>query len=262
MKIAIVYICTGKYSIFWKDFFSSSEKYFLEQYEKHYYVFTDDKTINCEDNVSVINRESGGFPYDSLKRFEMFVKIEENLKRSDFVFFFNSNMVLLKPVGTEILPVSEISDLIGVIHPGYFRKMPILYPYERNRRSSAYVPPGKGKYVYYMGSVIGGTSEKFMELSHQCHEWTESDLQAGIIPIYHDESYLNKYFSINNPCELDPGYAYPEGWKLPFDQKIQLINKVFHGGKYFVKVPEQTILRRIINVANRLVNGMFWYFRG
>ena len=39
MKIGIFYICTGKYSIFWKGFFDSCEQFFLPQVEKKYYVF-------------------------------------------------------------------------------------------------------------------------------------------------------------------------------------------------------------------------------
>jgi hypothetical protein len=123
------------------------------------------------------------------------------------------------------------------------------------------VPSRHKKYVYFMGSLIGGTSNGFIELSSQCYEWTKTDLLAGIIPIYHDESYLNRYFLTKDICELDPGYAYPEGWKLPFDPKIQLINKVIHGGEFFVKNPEQGIFRRISNRINRFVSGLFWYIR-
>ena len=77
LQIAIVYICTGRYKIFWKDFYDSSEKYFLTESEKHYFVFSDDDQIINEKNIRVIFRSSGGFPMDSLMRFEMFIQIEE-----------------------------------------------------------------------------------------------------------------------------------------------------------------------------------------
>lgn len=48
-KIAILYICTGKYDIFWEDFYKTSEKYFLNNSEKHYFVFTD-----AQDRKSVV----------------------------------------------------------------------------------------------------------------------------------------------------------------------------------------------------------------
>jgi hypothetical protein len=262
MNIGIVYICTGEYRIFWKDFYDSSEKYFLSKAEKHYFIFTDDKTITDENNISVLYRAPGGFPYDSLMRFEMFMQIRELLERFDYIYFFNSNMLFLQPVENEILPVSSKSELVGVVHPGYYNKTSIWYPFERNKRSLAYVSSTQNRFVYFMGSVIGGTSSGFIELSHQCNEWTKSDLLAGIIPIYHDESYLNKYFLTKNVHKLDPGYAYPEGWKLPFNPKIQLINKVVHGGKYFVKVQKPNIFKRIINKVGRFIMGLKWYISG
>ena len=48
MKIAILYICTGKYNIFWKDFYTSCEKNFIPNSEKHYFVFTDAENIDFE----------------------------------------------------------------------------------------------------------------------------------------------------------------------------------------------------------------------
>ena len=43
MKILFLYVCIGKYVVFWKDFFLSVEKYVLTDCEKHYFVFTDSK---------------------------------------------------------------------------------------------------------------------------------------------------------------------------------------------------------------------------
>lgn len=43
MRIGILYICTGKYSIFWKKFYKSAERYLMQGYPciREYYVFTD-----------------------------------------------------------------------------------------------------------------------------------------------------------------------------------------------------------------------------
>lgn len=41
MKVAILYICTGKYNQFFKGFFESCEKYLLKDIAQlEYYVFT------------------------------------------------------------------------------------------------------------------------------------------------------------------------------------------------------------------------------
>lgn len=47
-SIGILYICTGPYALFWKDFYESFENKFLPSYEKKYYVFTDVEEIFAE----------------------------------------------------------------------------------------------------------------------------------------------------------------------------------------------------------------------
>ena len=84
--IAILYICTGKYSVFWKEFYRSMEKYFLRNSEVEYFVFTDaDKLYDEEKNARIhrIRQENLGWPGNTLFRFRMFVSIKEKLERSE-----------------------------------------------------------------------------------------------------------------------------------------------------------------------------------
>lgn len=259
LKIAVVYICTGRYRIFWKDFYNTSEKLFFSGNEKHYFIFTDDDQIKNDRNITVVFRSARGFPLDSLMRFEMFLKIEKELRQFDYVFFFNSNMIFVEQIGTDILPVGPQFELAGVIHPGYYGTSPVWYPYERNKKSFAYIRYKKREFVYYMGSLFGGTSKAFIELCECCDKWTKSDLSNGLMPVYHDESYLNRYFSERVVYQLNPGYSYPEGWKIPFVPKIVLKDKVSHGGKYFNKLADQNLMTRIKNRSIRLAEGFLWY---
>ena len=41
-KVAALYIATGRYTVFWPEFYESAEKYLLKDCEVHYFVFTDD----------------------------------------------------------------------------------------------------------------------------------------------------------------------------------------------------------------------------
>ena len=41
MKVAILYICTGRYAQFFDGFYESAEQYLLQGVEKRYFVFTD-----------------------------------------------------------------------------------------------------------------------------------------------------------------------------------------------------------------------------
>ena len=138
MKIAILYICTGKYNVFFKDFYESCEKFLLKNAEKTYFVFSDDDKLSKYPKVYFVYTECKGFPFDSLFRFEMFLQVKDQLNQFDYVYFMNSNALFLKPVDDEILP--DRTGLAMGIHPGKReRQHPMFYPYERNRKSLSYV---------------------------------------------------------------------------------------------------------------------------
>lgn len=87
MKIAVLYICTGKYNQFFEGFYKSCEQFFMTSLEKTYFVWTDnDHIADGYDRVQVIHKECAGFPADSLFRFEMFLQVEEKLKMYDYIY--------------------------------------------------------------------------------------------------------------------------------------------------------------------------------
>lgn len=259
MKIAILYICTGKYNQFFSEFYKSCEQYFLTDLaSKHYFVFTDDMELTTASNVQLIKRECQGFPMDSLFRFEMFLSIKKELDFFDYIFFFNANMLFVAPIGMEFLPTKE--GLMAVIHPGFYWKPACLFPYERNKRSKAYIGPSLPKYNYYMGSLNGGKTTEYLELINSCAINTRIDYNAGIIAVVHDESHLNKYLSEHVCLGLSPAYAYPEDWKLPFDAKIILRDKV-KVDYYFNKGRRFTLWARFSKGCSILWNVFRWYLR-
>ena len=105
MKIAVLYICTGKYNKFFADFYKSAKKYFLKDIAHiEYYVFTDDEQLCSNPDVHITRKECKGFPLDSLMRFDDFLSIKEQLLRFDYTFFFNANMKIKSPIGIDFLP--------------------------------------------------------------------------------------------------------------------------------------------------------------
>ena len=50
-KVAALYIATGRYTVFWPEFYESAEKYLLKDCEVHYFVFTDAATLPGGDNA-------------------------------------------------------------------------------------------------------------------------------------------------------------------------------------------------------------------
>jgi hypothetical protein len=233
MNIGILYICTGKYSIFWEDFFTSSEKFFLPGLEKTYFVFTDasDLIYSDKQNVKIIYTEKKGWPYDTLMRYHDFVSVKAQLEKCDYLFFFNANALFVDIINKEeFLPDDHPSGIVGVLHPGYFNVPPKKFPYEKEqRKSTAFIKRGEGKH-YYAGGINGGKTNSFLQLSETLQNNIQKDLDNNLIAVWHDESHINRYFLDNPPKTLSPSYVYPEDWQIPFQPKILIRNKSKLGG--------------------------------
>ena len=231
-KIAILYICTGNYHIFWEDFYKSAEKNLLTDYEKEYFVFTDYNALSCRENsnIHVVYQEKLGWPNDTLMRYHIFSKIEQKLEKFDYIYFFNANILVVAPVGDEILPDDKEGGLCALWHPIYYQEYDnTKYNYERNPKSLAYIPIGEGE-RYYAGGLNGGTSKAFLELTRQLAENIERDKENNIIAIHHDESHINKYL-VNRPVRvLSPLYGWPEEFGPNHQMKILIKNKMKYGG--------------------------------
>lgn len=226
-QIAILYICTGKYVVFWKDFYQSFEKNFLKKSKVEYFVFTDAAYIYGEsknDRIHRVFQKNLGWPGNTLFRFKMFNSIKKQIISFDFAFFFNANTLCVKEIyEKEFLPLEQ--ELLVVQHPGYYVSSIRRLPYEHRKESSAYIPKGRGK-EYVFGAVNGGKAEAFLKMAEELERDIENDFEKGIIAKWHDESHLNCYiWKSKNYRLLTPSYAYPEGWKLPFEEKIRVLNK-------------------------------------
>lgn len=200
-NIAIFYICTGKYNILWKEFYESSEEFFLSEHHKEYFVFTDVENLEYEEQNQAIHRikqEKLPWPYPTLYRFKMFNTQYEYVKNFDYVFFFNANAKFVKAVSAvDVLPNNEENGLVVVKHPRYRMYENFDFPYDRNFKCQAYIKYGKGE-TYVQGCIIGGTVEAFFEMSKKLEKQIDKDLSKNIIALWHDESYLNKYLMGKN----------------------------------------------------------------
>lgn len=230
--INILTICTGKYVNFFQNFYNSCEEYFLTNFKKKYFVFTDGD-LPISENIVKIQQNKLGWPYDTMMRFKMFNSIE-NILDGDYVFFFNANMLFVDHVGVEVIPTSENDYLMGVIHPGYFNRPVVSFPYERSKLSNFYIPFDSGS-NYFQGCFNGGRKEDFMKMSNLLESKIDDDGRNGIIPIWHDESALNWYYSSRNPLKLSYLYAFPESYNKVDGVKIIQLDKSKLGGHDFLR---------------------------
>ena len=94
-KVGILYICTGKYTVFWPDFYRTFREKFLPESDKTFFVFTDAPSIEGDGapDVRRIYQKALDWPYSSLLRFKMFAGQAAALEKMDYLFFANANLV-------------------------------------------------------------------------------------------------------------------------------------------------------------------------
>ena len=261
MRIAILYICTGKYNQFFKGFYESCETNFLVCAKKEYFVWTDnDSLAEGLSNVHIFHKECAGFPADSLFRFEMFLQAENELKAFDYIYFFNANAKFLQPVGEEILP--DKTGLSMGTWPGRFEKEhPMLHPYERNKKSLAYVAPYGKDYTYYMGGLNGGTSEAFLQMIRTLAYNIRDDYERGIIAKVHDQSHINAYLRTHKCKKLGREFCLPEEWMQDGEKPKMIFRNKILFDPYFNKGRSFSAMARIKKGFNILWDIIRWYLK-
>jgi hypothetical protein len=246
MKIGVLYICTGKYVLYWKQFYESMESLFLPGHEKDYFVFTDAPSIEYEqkNNVHRLFQQKQEWPYPTLLRFQMFLKVEKELEKMDYIFFLNANMKVIDTIKeNDVLPDPIKDDgLVVVLHSGFYKAHTRRLPYERKQKKSlAYMTEGK---YYVQGSFNGGTTAAYLALVRQMEKNIQSDLDKNIIAVWHDESHLNRYVADKHPKILSPAFAYSEGAHLEFKPRILMLDKRKLGGHKHMRGKE-TIVHKL-----------------
>ena len=257
MTIAILYICTGKYNQFFSGFYKSAEKYLLVDAEKHYFVWTDDDQLAVgHPDVHIYHKDCAGFPADSLFRFEMFMQAEEQLKKYDYIYFINANALFLKPVGEEILP-DETGLAMGIGRGTREKQHPMLYPYERNKMSLAYVAPYQPPYVYFMGGLNGGTPEAYLQMIRTLSKNIRDDYNRGIVAKAHDESHINAYMR-THPCKILSGELNLPEEIMTANSKMIFREKT-HIDPYFNKNRKFTLFARLKKAYGVAWDVVRWY---
>lgn len=219
MKIGILYIGIGRYSCFWPEFYESCERNLVPGAEKHYYVFTDKESeIGGDEHVEVFHQDDMGWPLNSLFRFKMFHRICDRLKVNDFLFFFNSNARVVRTVeAADILPEKEDFSALCMATGAELG-------FEKRPESAACVPQGPVR-NYYSGALNGGKCAPYLELVKACDAMVDTDLRNGIMPVWHDESVINRYLMDKPVKAMTRSMGKPANWREPKDYKIVLRTK-------------------------------------
>lgn len=196
MRIAMLYICTGKYEMFWDRFYETTEKYFYPADYKEYFVFTDSNRIieQKKESVHVYYQAKSGWPYDTLLRYQWFCTVQDEVEKFDYAYYVNANSEFLRPVTKNVIPYpTEDKPYVLSIHPRFYDdKMGKNFNPERNPISTACVPEGT-PCRSHCGAFWGGTSSAIIKMCRELRDRTSADLENKFIAVWHDQSHLIKY---------------------------------------------------------------------
>lgn len=213
-KIGVCIVATGKYDRFVPDLINSARTYFLKGHEITFFVFTDGVVPEDKDIV-VIPTSHLGWPGASLKRFHIYDKHKKIFSEMDYLYAMDADMRFVEPVREEVLGKRvAVSRDIGKEKP-----------YEKSKKSTAYVNRRKAKH-YFAGAFYGGEREEFLKMVRRLKKRVEKDLQRKYIAKWHDESYLNRYLYDHPPkVLLNTSYCYLEKVCPNYPPKIIALDK-------------------------------------
>src|ERR1035437_5532615 len=154
MRIGLLIVATNKYIKFVPPLLKSAAEFLLPRHQVTPFVFTNMPDV--PQGAIRIEQEHLPWPGPTLQRYSMFVKNADTLKTQDYLYYCDADMRFSAPVEDEIL-----GDSVATIHPGFYNKPQVLFSYERNPKSRAYIEYGHGR-RYYAGGFNGGRRENFM----------------------------------------------------------------------------------------------------
>jgi len=250
--IGIYSIFIGEYSYFYENFIKNCEIFFLPQYKKNYYIITDkDLKPPCDtkENTYFIKVDQIGWPYETLYRYKYFSLFDkEVLTKSDIFYFINGNGQFINTINASIFP--EDYGYIFTIHNAFHNKKYKSLTFDKNPKSSAFIPEIKGnKYVYYAGGFFGATRNNFILLCDILDKNIQNDEEKYYISIWHDESHLNYYVNVilNHKCKvLSPDYHIPEEILSKMNSKYNC-KLIYLDKKKYLKKSETKDLKKCKN---------------
>ncbi|XP_073457065.1 histo-blood group ABO system transferase-like [Aquarana catesbeiana] len=242
-RIGLTVFAIRKYVQFIKTFLETAEEFFMVGYQVNYYIFTDQP--NNIPNITLgQNRQLIVIEAPSYKRWQDITMRRMQIIRDfalvrftsevDYLVCLDVDMKFTYHIGAEIL-----SDVIGVIHPGFFAVPRTKFTNERRPQSAGYIPADEGDF-YYTGSFFGGKIEEVYKLTNHCHHAMLADKAKNIEALWHDESYLNRYFLYYKPTKvLSPEYSWNQYYG---DSKFVRIKRFMNIQKNYAEVRNRRAL--------------------
>lgn len=263
-EIGILYICTGRYSVLWKDFYASAEKHLFPDCIKTYYVWTDNDSIITEKNIVKFDTIDLGWPNATLLRNKLFLDKKDILNRHDYLMFYNGDSLFLKDIGIDEIMTAKHS-YTALEHMYAWNAERHTFGYCKDQRSTSYITPTEGHH-YFAGGIMGGWTKQFFTICEKCFDNIKKDLVNDITASFHDESQWNRimenyiqkggYPLILNPTTYGH-YELTDKLKMRFRLKTEVLDvidvKINKTNEFsFFKINCKSVFQQLIDYCQYL----------
>jgi hypothetical protein len=237
-SLGILSVATNHYISYWEELVTSLDLcHPTENIKIKVYVFTDQvERANLHAaslrniTVKAVEIDSYKWPEATLFRYRIFEKYLPNI-HEELLMHLDADMKVEKWF-IQAIPV-ELKRGIGLVsHPGYYRpkswsrvvfywknprkisadaRMRLLEggigSWDKNRNSLAFVPRRK-RVNYVCGGTWIGLRNQYVEMVSELSRLEQKSTEKGIMPRWHDESILNKWYADNRPSLLSPAFCF------------------------------------------------------
>lgn len=199
-KILFVIVATDMYAALGLRLINNFINYYVgdsEIYFKFISNYDPREYIDYENIIFVEENSNMGFVYGTTRKI---YNIKTESKEFDYVYYIDADTKIDKNFDDS----SFIGDLVALKHMLNYQNDINLLQFEKNKESSAYFDTSNvSDLLYYHACFYGGTSENMNMLSEANIEMYESDFSKGILAVWEDETYLNKFFNtIKRPTRI------------------------------------------------------------
>lgn len=240
--IAFIYLCTGSYVKFFERFYTSVTEKFMPGTDKRFFVLTDRvDEVNPHENVEVVKVDKESRVNTFLHRYSLYASLKNRIAyKFDYVFSCNANMRVDSVITpSEVLPDADIGQNMVCVSHLQFKEafsddkcmLALQYNTERNPESNAYIATIPYNYCF-AGALTGGVPHAFFDMCFVIDKWQKEDSEKGITPIWHDESYFNKYrLLFAQKFRILPiSFGMPElEYGMNIGRKMTILEKRLHG---------------------------------
>lgn len=237
-SLGVLSVATNKYITYWEELATSLDSHCPPDGIKvKMYVFTDQveqarKHAKSLKNVAVeaFEIESYKWPEATLYRYRIFEKYLPKI-HEEVLMHLDADMKIERWFTDEI--PANLKGGIGLVsHPGYyrpkFRLKALLYSknprkfwadmrmkfveggigsWDKNKDSTAFVPKEK-RSNYVCGGTWIGLRDQYVAMVNELSRLEKESTEKGIMPRWHDESILNKWYADNHPTLLSPAFCF------------------------------------------------------